>query len=255
MSTIRKILMTRSCNKLNTARISRKMLSIINRSTRLVLQARRNPNVIYMNKYSTTTTSSGTSATNSSTDQVLLNTRRPHFDTLKFILKLESNGFSKQQSEAVLNSLSEVINETMEGIRQTMVSKTEQDRYLHAYKADFSHLKAEIHLLEKNDFAILKQENEKIVGEVEKLKSKMRDDLQRLQGGTRLDMNLDKARIRDEQSVLQLKINEAQANMEQEISQLRASIDNVKIDTIKTIGAAATSIGLLILGWARYFKS
>ena len=55
--------------------------------------------------------------------------------------------------------------------------------------------------------------------------------------------------------MLELKIKEAEARLEQDVGELKASIENVRIDTIKTIGAAATSIGLLVLGWARYFKS
>eukprot|EP00158_Paraphelidium_tribonemae_P000627 Partr_v1_DN23013_c0_g1_i1_m27082 putative Coiledcoil domain containing len=181
--------------------------------------------------------------------------QQSHFDTLKFVDQLRADGLSQAQAESILASVSTVINQSVASLSNDMVTRVDQEKYQNQYKSDFSHLKAEIHLLEKNDFAILKQENERLVGEVEKLKSKVREDLQRVQSGMRLDMNLDKARVRDEQSVLQLKINEAQSKMEQEASQLNAAIDNVKLDAIKTIGAAATSIGLLILGWARYFKS
>jgi hypothetical protein len=151
-----------------------------------------------------------------------------------------------------------------------MVAKSDQAKTIQGYKLDFAHLKSEIHLLERNDFAILKQENERISGDVEKLKQKMREDLQRMQASIRLDMNLEKARVRDEQSVVQMKIKETESRLEQEVTQLRANIENVRWDTIKTIGgmfflesvialipflAAATSIGFVILGWARYFKS
>ncbi len=59
-----------------------------------------------------------------------------------------------------------------------MVPKSDADQIVRAYKIDFAHLKSEIHLLEKNDFGILKQENERITGEVSQLKAKMREDLQ-----------------------------------------------------------------------------
>ena len=82
----------------------------------------------------------------------------------------------------------------MAHVQQNVLSREQQERSIQAYRLDFAHLKSEIHLLEKNDFAILKQENERILGETEKLKSKMREDLQRLQASFRLDMNLDKVR-------------------------------------------------------------
>ena len=182
-------------------------------------------------------------------------TSKYFFDTLQFAENLEKQGLTKEQAEAILQNVTFVIQDSVDTMKQSLMSKQEQERLLLNYKSDFSHLKAEINLLEKNDFAILKQENERLVGEVEKLKSKVREDLQKLQSSMRLDMNLDKARIRDEQNLLILKINESQAKMEQETTQLNASIDNVKFDTIKAIGATATSIGIVILGWARYFKN
>lgn len=131
------------------------------------------------------------------------------FDTMQFIQRLEQAGFTRTQSETILSSLQEVIDASMEDLQRTMVSRAHQDKTVHSYRLDFAHLKSDIQLLEKNDFALLKQENERIAGEVEKLKSKMREDLQRFQAGVRLDMNLDKGRVRDEQSVLQLQIKEA----------------------------------------------
>jgi multidrug resistance efflux pump len=148
----------------------------------------------------------------------------------------------------------EVVEESIQSINQSLIPRTEQDRTIRAYQSNFIHLKSEISLLEKNDFAIIKQENERIASEVEKLKSKMRDDLQRLQAGVRLDMNLDKARVRDEQNALLSKIKQTESKLETEIGQMRAAIENVRWDTIKTIGAAGTSIGLVVLAWARYFK-
>lgn len=158
------------------------------------------------------------------------------FDTQNFVDRLESQGFSRDQAEVIITQLNEVMNGCLQDLRHQMVTKTEQGKTIHSYRLDFAHLKSEIHLLEKNDFAILKQENERIATEVEKLKQKMREDLQRMHAGVRLDMNLDKARIRDEQSVVQMKIKETETKMEQEVAQLRASIENVRIDTIKTIG-------------------
>lgn len=164
-------------------------------------------------------------------------------------------GLSTEQSSAVLNCLSEVVDESIGNINESLIPRSEQDRTIRAYQTDFVHLKSEISLLERNDFAIIKQENERIASEVEKLKSKMREDLQRLQAGVRLDMNLDKARVRDEQNALLYKIKQTESKLETEISQMRNGIENVHWDTIKTIGAAGTSLGLVVLAWARYFKT
>ena len=124
-----------------------------------------------------------------------------------------------------------MVDESIGNINESLIPRSEQDRTIRAYQTDFVHLKSEISLLERNDFAIIKQ------------------------AGVRLDMNLDKARVRDEQNALLYKIKQTESKLETEISQMRNGIENVHWDTIKTIGAAGTSLGLVVLAWARYFKT
>jgi cell division protein FtsB len=54
-------------------------------------------------------------------------------------------------------------------------------------KIDFAQLKSEIHLLERNDFAALKAENERMAAEVAKLQQKVREDINRTIAGNRLE--------------------------------------------------------------------
>lgn len=135
-----------------------------------------------------------------------------------------------------------------------MIRRSEGNQTIRAYRNDFVHIKSEIHLLEKNDFAILKQESEHVAGEVQKLKTKMREDLQKLQSGVRLDMNMDKARIRDEQSALKTKINETKNRLEQEVTDLRDAMNFAKWDTVKVIFATSASFGLSVVSWIRFWK-
>jgi hypothetical protein len=57
---------------------------------------------------------------------------------------------------------------------------------------DFAQLKADLKMLERNDFALLKAENDRMASEVEKLKQKLREDLNRLHASHRLEVNLEK---------------------------------------------------------------
>lgn len=54
----------------------------------------------------------------------------------------------------------------------------------------------------------MRNENDRLMGEVEKLKNQLREQITRTQAGVRLDLNLEKGRIRDEASVHELKIKE-----------------------------------------------
>lgn len=54
----------------------------------------------------------------------------------------------------------------------------------------------------------MKTENERLMTDVEKLKQRLREEITRTTAGVRLDLNLEKGRIRDESSVHALKIKE-----------------------------------------------
>ena len=46
--------------------------------------------------------------------------------------------------------------------------------------------------MEKNDLAMMKAENERLVTDLERLKQRLREEITRTQAGVRLDLNLEK---------------------------------------------------------------
>lgn len=83
--------------------------------------------------------------------------------------------------------------------------------------------------MEKNDFALLKAENDRLVHDIEKLKQRLREEIARTQAGVRLDLNLEKGRMREDVGGQELKIKEVDARIEQEIANLRTSIQASKV--------------------------
>ncbi len=88
-------------------------------------------------------------------------------------------------------------------------------------------------LLEHNDFAMMKTENERLMADVERLKQRLREEITRTTAGVRLDLNLEKGRIRDESSVHALKIKEVDTRIESEIAGLRTSIQSAKFNVLQ----------------------
>ncbi|CAG8585321.1 9009_t:CDS:2 [Paraglomus brasilianum] len=177
-----------------------------------------------------------------------------YFDTNKFVQKLEMEGFSRQQGEAIMASLAEVMNESMQTIVKNMVTKAEQEKTVYAYKVDFAQLKSELQMLEKNDFAMMKANNEQLVAEVERLKQKLNEEVRRTQAGVRLDLNLEKGRIRDESSAIELKIQETDTRLEGEISNLRTQMETIKFQLLQYMIGTLTGAGALILAYMRMFR-
>jgi hypothetical protein len=96
-------------------------------------------------------------------------------------------------------------------------------------QVDFAQIKSELQLMEKNDLAMIKAENDRLATDVEKLKQRLREEITRTQAGVRLDLNLEKGRMREESSGQELKIKEVDTRIEQEIAGLRTAIQASKV--------------------------
>ncbi|KAF9584484.1 hypothetical protein BGW38_006300 [Lunasporangiospora selenospora] len=177
-----------------------------------------------------------------------------HFDTHRFVEKLELDGFTRQQSEAVVNALEEVLNESMDNLTKNMVTRADQDKTVYTYKVDFAALKSELQMLEKNDFSLTNTNNERLVSEIEKLRQRLREEVARTQAGVRLDLNLEKGRIRDEAATQELKVRATEERIEQEIASLRTQMETIKLQTLQYMIGTITGAGALILAYLRMFK-
>lgn len=112
---------------------------------------------------------------------------------------------------------------------------------------DFAQLKSELQLHEKNDLTLMKQENDQLRGDVEKLKQRLREEITRTMAGVRLDLNLEKGRIRDESSQQELKIKEVDTRIESEIAGLRTQIEQAKFSILQYLVGVATGAGALLV--------
>ncbi|KAJ9050698.1 Protein fmp32, mitochondrial [Entomophthora muscae] len=192
---------------------------------------------------------------NFSTSLMTRDSHSPYlFDTHEFVTKLESEGFTRQQSETIVTCLHDVMSESFNNLASGLVTKEQQEKSVYTYKVDFAQLKSEIQMLEKNDFAVMKSENEKLAGEVEKLKRRLKDEICRTQAGVRLDMNLEKGRLRNEASQQTSKLNDSQAKIEQEIYNLRAQMENIKFQILQYMVGTITGTSALILAYLRMFR-
>jgi hypothetical protein len=89
-------------------------------------------------------------------------------------------------------------------------------------------------MTEKNDLAMIKAENERLLADIEKLKQRLREEISRTLDGVRLDLNLEKGRMRGESSGQELKITEVDTRIEQEIAGLRTAIQASKVSARPT---------------------
>ncbi|KAJ2969660.1 hypothetical protein NUW54_g12911 [Trametes sanguinea] len=133
-----------------------------------------------------------------------------------------------------------------------MVTKADQEKHHYTQQVDFAQLKSELQLMEKNELAMIKAENDRLVNDIEKLKQRLREEITRTQAGVRLDLNLEKGRMREESSKQELKIKEVDTRIEQEIAALRTSIQVSKATTLQYLVGFVTGCSALLMAYMRF---
>ncbi|GAA5890525.1 hypothetical protein JCM5296_005073 [Sporobolomyces johnsonii] len=175
------------------------------------------------------------------------------FDTADYVHRLEQQGLTRKQADGVVDALEDIIDEAISNLQRSLVTRTEHYKHHDRQKIDFSTLKQNLELSERTDFVNLKAENERLLGDIERLKQKLREEISRTQAGVRLDLNLEKGRIRDEMSMRETKLTEVDTRIENEIGLLRASMEAVKFNILQYAFAVMSGTGALLLAYLRMF--
>ncbi|KAK9383666.1 uncharacterized protein V2V93DRAFT_402618 [Kockiozyma suomiensis] len=174
-----------------------------------------------------------------------------HFDTLKFMQKLQASGFSDQQSETVLNALSEVVTESVESLSATLVRKEVLSRQAYQQKVDFTKLRSELLTLDKTDSTQVKNEHERIMSSMDKLQVQLKEEIAKTQANVRLDLNLEKGRIREEGAVHELKIKETDTRIDTEVANVKTQLEQVKFQVMQWLIGVCTGSFALVLAYIR----
>ncbi|KAI0272631.1 DUF1640-domain-containing protein [Gloeopeniophorella convolvens] len=147
-----------------------------------------------------------------------------HFDTHHFVQRLEREGLNRAQAEGIMSAMAEVIDESIRNMTSNMVTKADHE----------------------------KAENDRLLTDLEKLKQRLREEISRTQAGVRLDLNLEKGRIREEASRQELKMKEVDTRIEQEIAGLRAAIQSSKATTLQYLVGFVTGCTALLMAYLRF---
>ncbi|KAJ9645158.1 Protein fmp32, mitochondrial [Coniosporium apollinis] len=174
--------------------------------------------------------------------------RDHHFDTLKFVQRLQDEGFSEEQAKAMMKVLSDVIEESIQNLTRTMVLRENAEKATYEQKVDFAKLRSELLTADSTESSLTRASHERLTNELAKLNNRLRDEIQRTQASVRLDLNLEKGRIREEANAQELKIKETETRIEQETAVLREKLEAVKFSTLQWLMGVCTGTAALILG-------
>ncbi|KXT00109.1 hypothetical protein AC578_5817 [Pseudocercospora eumusae] len=171
-----------------------------------------------------------------------------HFDTLKFVQRLQQEGFTEEQAVAMMKVLGDVIEESIQNLTRTMVLREDQEKATYTQKVDFAKLRSELLSADSTESSLTRASHERLSNEVTKLNNRLRDEISRTQASVRLDLNLEKGRIREEANSQDLKIKETETRIEQESAALRERLEAVKFSTLQWLMGVCTGTAAIILG-------
>ncbi|ATY62261.1 glyoxylate reductase [Cordyceps militaris] len=179
-----------------------------------------------------------------------LRARDHHFDTLKFVKRLRDEGFTEEQSVAMMKVLSDVVEESIQNLTRTMVLREDSAKATYTQKVDFAKLRSELLSADSTETNTTRGAHERLANDIAKLGSRLRDEVARTQASVRLDLNLEKGRIREEALSQELKIRETETKIEQEVAALREKLEQVKFQTLQWLMGVCTGFAAVLLDMA-----
>ncbi|KAH1118659.1 hypothetical protein AAZX31_17G154200 [Glycine max] len=171
-------------------------------------------------------------------------------DTLALVRRLEGEGVPSKQAEAITAAITEVLNDSLENVSQSLVSNGEMQKIEMMQESNLSKFKAEVQSSQGHHFSLLQHETEKLRNDIEKMRSELRHEIDKVTAGQRLDLNLERGRIREELSNQNAETNNLTNKLDREIHSLRAQLEAAKYDVIKyCIGTlvSISAVGLAVL--------
>ncbi|KAG1354509.1 putative protein FMP32, mitochondrial [Cocos nucifera] len=166
------------------------------------------------------------------------------------VRRLEAEGVPSKHAEAITSAITEVLNDSLENVSQSFVSKGEMQKSEMIQDASLGKFKSEVKSSQEHHFSLLQRETEKLRGDIEKMRSELRYEIDKVTAGQRLDLNLERGRIRDELAKQSAETTDLTTKLDREIHALRAHLEAAKYDVIKyCIGTlvSISAVGLAVI--------
>lgn len=175
-------------------------------------------------------------------------------DTLALVRRLESQGFTVKQAEAITAAMTDVLSDCLENVAQSFVSRSELQKHDMIHEAALSKLKADIHSSQETRLLLIQRETEKVRTDIDKLRSEMRYEMDKVTAGQRLDLNLERGRMREELATQNAETSNLTNKIDKEINAVKTQLEASKYEVIKYCVGTIVSVLALGLGLLRIFK-
>ncbi|KAL6942328.1 hypothetical protein ACO0QE_003499 [Hanseniaspora vineae] len=182
----------------------------------------------------------------------LLDYEPSHIDTYLLRRKLVAQGgFTNEQSDVIIKMITQSLNDGVKHITNQLTKREDLIKLAYRQKVDFTKLKDELLLLARNEFNKIDAEQEKLRHDLERLSRRLREEITKCNAGFKLDISLEKGRIKEEGSLHDLQIKEIDSRIDKEVNNMKIQIDSVKTQVLQWMIGVSSGAFALVLAYIR----
>ena len=165
--------------------------------------------------------------------------------------RFEKSGMTREQAESLTATLTDIICSNRDRMSEYYVTKVALEKSQLEATASIAGFRAEVLKSQELQVAIFTRDADKLQTNLEKLRSEIRYEIDKLTASQRLDLNLEKGRMRDELQALRDRANEMEIKVDKEVNSLKAAMEQSKNDTVKYVLGLMLALMTAGLGAAR----
>ncbi|AET37754.1 Fmp32p Ecym_1534 [Eremothecium cymbalariae DBVPG len=166
-------------------------------------------------------------------------------------LLMEKGDFNTQQANAVVDIMSDALRGGVTHVSQDLASREKLTKLTYQQRVDFAKLKDQLLTADRSEIHLIHSEQERIRNDLEQLRNKLREEITKANAGFKLDLSLEKGRIREEARNHDLQIKEIDTRIDQEVSNMKMQIDSVKTQVMQWLIGVCTGTFALVLAYVR----
>lgn len=169
-------------------------------------------------------------------------------DTLALMKSFESSGLDREQAEAITRHVTQLILSQSSHNLSLFTTKSEMQRVIVTLDSKQQQHKQEMQVAHEVYSGAMNKEAERLSGQLAAFKSDIKHDVDKLTANQKLDLNLERGRLRDDLQLLRDKLTTLRTSLEREVNIVRTEMESSKSDILKWV--IVTVVGLLGAGFA-----
>jgi len=173
-------------------------------------------------------------------------------DTLEVMRGFEQSGLKREEADVLTRHVTKLILQTSNQFSAKFASQTYLDKLSGKLGSDMVNFKSEILKTQELQLSTMQKEIEATKQELAKLRTEIRYELDKLIAGQRLDLNLEKGRLRDELQATTQSVQTIETQLHKDLNTIRTKIEENKNELIKYSIGLLVAAGSIALGMLRF---